>query len=95
MYQIVDIRERGRCSQYCLNLHHGKTCFKVNWDISGEATLQFSFCPFSIGINSYRKEFAPVGANSVLREWIPPGLLERLQHSGKQIKVVPLYLILE
>ena len=44
------------------------TLFKVNeYTFSGEATLPFSFLPpFSIGVNSYRKEFAPLGANSFL-----------------------------
>ena len=35
--------------------------------LSGETALLFSFLPpFLIGINSLRKEFAPVGANSFL-----------------------------
>ena len=32
----------------------------------GEITLSFILLPFSFGVNSRRKEFAPAGANSFL-----------------------------
>ena len=48
-------------------LNDGRLTSRCIDTLSGEATLSYSvFLPFSIEINSLRKEFAPPGANSFL-----------------------------
>ena len=66
-------------------------CVKVNgYTFRGRSSIIFlSLPPYSLGANSERKEFAPLGENSFLEEWT---LLGRLHSQEKKtgVHVVPL-----
>ena len=56
----------------------------MNWyTFRGDNSAIFTFASFPMRVSSLKKEFAPRGANSFLKEWTPS---ERQIHPGKQIE---------